>query len=288
MNPMRHGAALFAASALLFALSACAGSAPDPIPPSAPALDGARDVRGKPSPSSKSLLLASVEPSARWREVLAAPDRSEADRALDDGRRPGEIFTFFGIERGQRVAELFAGTGYTTELLARVVGPEGRVYAQNNAFVLSRFARGPFAARLAQPHLSNVVALERELDDPIPAEIRGLDAVVFVLAYHDAVWQGADRSAMNRHVFEALRPGGVYGIVDHLAADGSGERDAQTLHRIDRALLIDEIQAAGFRLDAELERLRNPSDRRDWNAAPGAAGLRRGTSDRVVLRFVRP
>jgi predicted methyltransferase len=220
--------------------------------------------------------------------VVAAPDRDEADRALDEGRKPAEVFTFFGIERGQRVADLFAGTGYTTEILARAVGPEGRVYAQNNAFVMDRFARAPLAARLARPHLTNVVSVERELDDPLPEDAHDLDAVIFILAYHDSVWQGTDRAAMNRHVFEALASGGVYGIVDHVAEEGSGGRDAQTLHRIDRAMLIEEITAAGFRLDAELDLLRNPDDARDWSASPGAAGERRGTSDRVVLRFVKP
>ena len=234
------------------------------------------------------LVVASIEMSPLWREVLEAPDRSEADRALDAGRRPGEVFTFFGIVRGQRVADLFAGTGYTTELLARAVGAAGLVLAQNNSFVLERFARAPLAARLAKPELANVVAIERALDDPIPERTSDLDVVVFVLAYHDTIWQGVDRVRMNRRIFEALRPGGVYGVVDHLAAEGSGERDARRLHRIDRRLLVEEIEAAGFRLEAELELLRNPDDPRDWNAAPSAAGPLRGTSDRVVLRFRKP
>ncbi|MEZ4334951.1 MAG: SAM-dependent methyltransferase [Myxococcota bacterium] len=245
------------------------------------------DAGPRTEPTSP-VVLADVEPSARWRDVLAASDRSPADRALDAGRRPAEVFTFFGIDRGQRVAELFAGTGYTTELLARAVGPTGVVYAQNNRFVLDRFAREPLAKRLAGAELANVIAVERELDDPLPDSARELDAVVFVLAYHDALWQGTDRVAMNRAVFEALRPGGVYGVIDHLAQDGRGEADAATLHRIDRSLLVEEIRSAGFRLDAELSLLRRPDDARDWNASPSAAGSRRGRSDRVVLRFVKP
>ncbi|MCB9597846.1 MAG: class I SAM-dependent methyltransferase [Sandaracinaceae bacterium] len=228
------------------------------------------------------------EPSALLAEVVAAEDRQEADRAMDDGRRPAEVLSFFGIERGQRVADLFAGTGYTTELLARAVGPEGQVLAQNNAFVMDRFARGPLAERLARPGLEHVVLVERELDAPLPEDAHDLDAVIYILAYHDSVWMETDRAAMNRAVFDALRPGGVYGIVDHAAEAGSGVRDVRTLHRIEESVVIDEITAAGFRLDARASTLRNPEDARDWNAAPGAAGERRGTSDRFTLRFVRP
>lgn len=222
------------------------------------------------------------------RAVVDAPDRSGDDRALDVQRHPAELLAFFGVQRGQRVAELFAGGGYTTELLARAVGPDGRVFGQNNRFVLERFAEGPWSARLATPPMRSVVRVDRELDDPLPPEATNLDAVVFVLAYHDSVWLQTDRAAMNRAVFRALRPGGVYGIVDHSAATGHGVDDAQTQHRIEQRVVVSEVQAAGFRLDGEDDFLRNPADTRDWNDSPRAAGARRGTSDRFVLRFVRP
>jgi predicted methyltransferase len=219
---------------------------------------------------------------------LSAPDRTAADRALDPGRHPAEMLAFFRVRPGQRVADLFAGGGYTTELLARAVGPTGAVFSQNNAFVLDRFARAPWTARLALPANARVVPVEREFDAPLPDEARDLDAVIFVLAYHDTVWQHTDRAAMNRAIFAALRPGGVYGIIDHSAAAGHGLDDVQTLHRIEQSALVAEVTAAGFRLDAEADFLRNPSDTRDWNDAPSAAADRRGTSDRFVLRFVKP
>jgi predicted methyltransferase len=222
------------------------------------------------------------------RAVVAAADRSEADRALDAGRQPAAMLAFFGIRPGMRVAELGAGGGYTTELLARAVGPTGVVYAQNSPFILARFAEAPWSARLAKPVMRNVVRVDREFDDPLPSEARSLDAVLNVLFYHDTVWMPVDRDRMNRAIFAALRPGGIYGIVDHSARVGAGLGDVQTFHRIEESVLRREIEAAGFELVAEADFLRNPADPRDWNDAPRAAGARRGTSDRFVLKFVRP
>ncbi len=224
----------------------------------------------------------------RLRAIIEADDRSDVDRSLDEGRRPEETFAFFGIREGMKVAELFAGTGYSAELLARIVGPEGRVYAQNNEFVLERFAEAPWSARLDEDVMSNVTRVDRELDDPIPDDVTDLDAVVFILAYHDTVWMETDRSAMNSNIFESLRPGGVYGIVDHAAAEGHGTEDARTLHRIERDVVVREAEAAGFELADEARFLENPDDAHDWNASPSQAGERRGTSDRFVLLFRKP
>src|SRR5262245_16427815 len=124
--------------------------------------------------------------------AVDAPDRSAEDRALDAGRQPARTLAFFGIRPGARVAELGAGGGYTSELLARVVGPEGRVYGQNSPFVLARFAEKPWSARLAKPVMGNVVRLDREFEDPFPPEVHDLDAVLIVLLYHDTVWMKAD------------------------------------------------------------------------------------------------
>ena len=222
------------------------------------------------------------------RAAVDAVDRSTADRALDGGRHPAEMLAFFGIGPGMRVAELGAGGGYTSELLARTVGPSGVVFSQNSPFILKRFAEQPWSARLATPAMHNVVRVDREFDDPLPPEARNLDAVLIVLFYHDTVWMGVDRAKMNRAVFQALRPGGVYAIVDHSARPGSGTADVQTLHRIDERVVHDEVTAAGFELVAEASFLRNASDSRDWNDSPSAAAERRGTSDRFALKFIKP
>jgi predicted methyltransferase len=222
------------------------------------------------------------------RTAVGAPDRSAEDRALDAGRHPAETLAFFGIAPGMRVAEIGAGGGYTTELLARVVGPTGSVVGHNSPFILGRFAEKPWSERLAKPVMARVIRTDGEFEEPLPPDVRDLDAVLIILFYHDTVWMHTDRARMNGTVFRALRPGGVYGVIDHSARDGSGLADVGTLHRVDEAVVRREIEAAGFRLDAEASFLRNPADARDWNDAPSVAAERRGTSDRFVLRFVKP
>lgn len=244
-----------------------------------------RDAMPQPSPVEHVTAVA-VPPAIQ--SVVGAPDRSAADHALDAGRHPGEMLAFFGIEPRMRVAELGAGGGYTTELLARAVGPGGVVYGQNPQLMLTRFAEQPWSARLATPPMRNVVRVDREFDDPLPPEAHDLDAVLIVLFYHDTVWMGVDRAKMNRAVYQALRPGGTYAIVDHSARPHTRTADAQTFHRIDEQVVLDEVSAAGFVLVADASFLRNPSDPRDWNDSPSQAGDRRGTSDRFVLKFVKP
>src|SRR5574337_62376 len=180
--------------------------------------------------------------------VVAASDRSAADRALDAGRHPAELLAFFDVRPGMHVADLGAGGGYTTELLARAVGPQGVVIGQNTPFILQRFAEAPWSERLRKPVMHNVIRVDHAFDDPLPLEIHDLDAVFMILFYHDTVWQGVDRVRMNQAIFRALKPGGVYAIVDHSAVAGSGIADVQRLHRIDERVVRTEIEAAGFRL----------------------------------------
>ncbi len=221
--------------------------------------------------------------------IVAAPDRTEEDRALDAGRHPAALLDFVGVQPGWKVAELMAGAGYTTELLARAVGPTGVVYGENTKFILERFVEKRWSERLARPINQNVVRADRELEDPLPPEATGLDAVVSYLIYHDTVWLGTDRAKMNAAVFRALEPGGVYVVLDSSAKPGTGVADAQTLHRIEEQLVRDEVLAAGFRLAAESRVWRNPEDARDWDPSPRAAAAgRRGTSDRFALKFVKP
>lgn len=233
-----------------------------------------------------SALPAAQIPSA-VSDAVNAPGRPAADRALDAGRKPGQLMAFFGIAPGMKVADLFAGTGYTTEILARIVGPTGKVYSQNGPFP-PKFAKAKQAwdARLKEPALSNVVEVEHPFTDPanlLPVAPDSLDAVMINMNYHDLVGRGVDTKAFNAAIFKWLKPGGAYCVVDNSAQNGSGARDVSTLHRIDEAYEVKEIEQAGFNLAAASDILRNPKDDRTWFIMK-----HRGEQDRFVLKFVKP
>jgi predicted methyltransferase len=276
-----------------------AAAVPEPTPP-APVVPAASAQPAATAPASApTASVTPVDPATapkpepvkvpkNIQKLVDAKDRTDADRALDAGRHPGEMLAFFGIKPGMKVAEIGAGGGYTTELLARAVGPKGVVYAENNKFIIDRFAAAPWAERLARPINKNVVRVDRELDDPLPPEAKNLDAVFSVLFYHDTYWLKADRAKMNAAIMAALKPGGVYAVIDHNGRVGTDSTEVMSLHRIEESAVEAEIEAAGFKLESEGQFLRNPNDTRDWNDSPMAAADRRGTSDRFVLKFVKP
>ncbi len=244
------------------------------------------DVAAEAGAASQGEIPAAQIPKAIT-DAVNSPDRPAADRQLDAGRRFEQILAFFGIAPGMKVADLWAGGGYTTELLARTVGTSGKVYSQNGSFPPA-FKKGEDAwrARLKEPGMSNVVELQKPFDDPedvLPVPPESLDAVIINMNYHDMVGRGYDRAGVNAVVFKALKPGGVYGVVDNSAAPGSGARDVNTLHRIDEAFEINEIKQAGFKLEAVSNALRNPKDDRTWFVMQ-----HRGEQDRFVLKFVKP
>lgn len=213
--------------------------------------------------------------------ILASSSRPQADRDGDANRRPAQVIEFFGIERGDRVADLLTGGGYWTRILVPLVGTSGRVYAGNNPFFAEYYAQA-FNALLAEPAFANVVRIDGRVDRLALPGDASLDAVLMVMAYHDLFLTDEDRAALNRTVFAALKPGGVYGIIDHAAAAGAGSTQAQALHRIEKAVVVREIESAGFRLAREAEFLRNPGDD---HTTPIFAPAIMGKTDRFVLRF---
>jgi predicted methyltransferase len=211
--------------------------------------------------------------------IVAAPDRSDADRDTDKKRDPIKLFGFTGVRTGMTVLDMGAGGGYSTEMLARAVGPSGKVYGQNAPDLAGR-AKERFDARMKTPAMANVTSLGRPFDDPLPADAAPLDLITFFFFYHDVSYSSTDRAAMNRKLFAALKPGASLVIADHSAKAGEGISVARTLHRIEEAALRREIEAAGFKLAAEGDFFRQPGDARDFNVNRPT-----GPVDEFVLRF---
>ncbi|HWM87561.1 MAG TPA: SAM-dependent methyltransferase [Kofleriaceae bacterium] len=233
--------------------------------------------------------LAPAEPAAEpagdpLQAAVDAPGRKAEDKARDADRKPYETMQFFGIAPGMKVAELMTVGGYYGELLARAVGPQGKIYLHNNKVATEKFAEPELSKRLEQPDLAHVTKLVTELEEPgLPAG--ELDTVLMILFYHDTYWLKTDRKRMNAAVFAALKPGGVYGIIDHQTAKGAGAKQAEKLHRVEKDLVIKEVKAAGFVLDAESELLSRPEDDHKKNVFDKSI---RGKTDQFILRFRKP
>src|SRR5205085_9967200 len=225
---------------------------------------------------------AAAQDAPDYAAIVAAPDRSEADRTTDKRRDPVKLLAFTGVRTGMTVLDMGAGGGYSTELMARSAGPNGKVYAQNPADLGGR-AKERFDARMQTPVMKTVTSLARPFDDPLPADVRDIDLVTFFFFYHDTAYMEVDRALMNRKLFAALRPGAPLVITDHHAKAGEGVTVARTLHRIEEAVLRREVEAAGFKLVAEGNFLRHPEDPRDFNVNRPT-----GPVDDFVLRFEKP
>ncbi len=256
--------------------------------------------------------------AAQIKQILASPDRSAADRTNDLRRKPEEMLMFIGIRPGITALDLSAAGGYTTELLARAIGPSGIVYGQSRPRDPSRAPTPPAAPegnshptaapaatpappaaaprpspvaleardralRSAEVKAAPIAVVVRPFEDPVPPELAAFDLVTLMFNYHDLGHLGVDRAAMNRAVFQALKPGGFYVIADHSGRPGTGISEAGTLHRVEEAFLRKEVEAAGFKLAAEGDFLRNPKDPRDKNTPDPPQ-----PKDEFVLKFVKP
>jgi predicted methyltransferase len=256
------------------------------------------------------------------KQIVASPDRSAADRTNDLRRKPEEMLVFIGIRPGITALDLSAAGGYTTELLARAIGPSGIVYGQSRPRDPSRAPTPPAAPegnsnptaasgtapattpapaagaprpspdalagrdnalRAAGTKAAPITAVVRPFEDPIPLELAPFDLVTLMFNYHDLGFLGVDRAAMNRAVFQALKPGGFYVIADHSGRPGTGISESGTLHRVEEAFLRKEVEAAGFKLAAEGTFLRNPNDPKDKNTPDPPQ-----PKDEFVLKFVKP
>jgi predicted methyltransferase len=213
--------------------------------------------------------------------LLAAPDRSDADRQADKRRDPLPFLEFAGPRPGMKVLDMGAGGGYSTELMARAVAPNGMVYGQNPADLGDK-TKAAFEARLQTPAMKDAVADTAPFDDPVPPGVHDLDLITFLFYYHDTTYMNVDRAAMNKKLFAALKPGGYLIMADHSALPGQGISVGKTLHRIEESTERQEIEAAGFRFVAEGNFWRNAADTHDF---PSYKPL---PVDNFVLKFQKP
>ncbi len=220
--------------------------------------------------------------------ALADPARPETDRARDADRKSAEVLAFSQVKAGDKVADIFPGGGYYTRIFAAAVGPKGQVYMTLPSEVLvaeARFKPEDTAKAVAAAY-KNVQVITppiMALKAPEP-----LDVVFNSQFYHDEhnpAFGGPDIARINKAVFDALKPGGLYIVIDHSAPAGTALRDIATTHRIDEAAAKAELIAAGFKLEAESQVLRNPADDRSLNVfAPPV----RGKTDQFMLRLRKP
>lgn len=218
--------------------------------------------------------------------ALANPARPEQQRARDAARHPAEILAFAGVKPGDKVGDLMMGGGYFTRIFSGAVGPEGKVYAfQATEFIGFMADYGKWQDETAK-FAPNIVPVRQSLGAIEFAE--PLDLIFTAQNYHDLHLGSATPeqiAGINRSLFAALKSGGVLLVIDHYAADGSGDRDSNKLHRIDIAMVKSELAAAGFVLEAESDVLRNPGDPRTASVFDKSIN---GKTDQFVLKFRKP
>jgi predicted methyltransferase len=218
--------------------------------------------------------------------AVADPARPEADTKRDADRKPEAMLVFAGIKPGMKVMDLIPGGGYFTRIFAKAVGPNGWVYAYQPT-ELDSFSKGKppsiMAVAAGYPNVSVIHAPINKLTAP---EL--LDVVWTSQNYHDLkdpFFAPADTAVIDKAVYDALKPGGIFIVLDHSAPKGSGISDTNTLHRIDEAVVKKEVEAAGFKLVGESNVLRNPKDTRTLKVFDPSI---RGHTDQFILKFRKP
>jgi predicted methyltransferase len=223
--------------------------------------------------------------------ALQSDSRSADDKKLDDLRHPADVLEFLGVEPGMAVFDIFAGGGYYTEILSHVVGSEGRVTHYNNA-PWAAFVKQATDKRFSAGKLANVemlVASPESLANQTP----DFDAAIFVLGMHDVYyadpgtgWVSIDKDKFAKGMFNLLKPGGVLGVIDHNAVPGTDPAVVgKSVHRVDPAVIIADLTAAGFVLEATSELLANPQDDKTTSVF---LPENRFNTDRSLLKFRKP
>ena len=232
------------------------------------------------------LIAAAASIPAYITSAIASSSRPDKDRDRDVNRRPDLVIAFAGIRPGQKVGELMPGGGYYSRLFCQIVGPTGHLYTIAMIPAVKRDPPPPDAAAAAPPAnaCSNVTADSQDASSlKLPP---GLDVVWTSENYHDlhnAYFGKPDLKVLDRAVYDALKPGGVFIIEDHAAAAGSGARDTETLHRIDPELVKQEVTSVGFVFVAGSDVLHNPEDTHEVKVFE-----LKGRSDKFLFKFRKP
>ncbi len=197
--------------------------------------------------------------------AVAAAERSDKDRERDERDRPAEMMAFAGVAPGMKIADVFGGGGYWTELMARAVGPEGHVQLVNNAPYFN-FAGKELKPRFERDRVPNADQITVETCN-LKLGSKAFDMIVIFMSYHDLYyvdekdgWPAIDASGFLDQLHAALKPGGRLLIVDHAAPAGSGNSSTQALHRIDEQFAKQDIASHGFKLEKTWDGYRNPGD----------------------------
>lgn len=216
--------------------------------------------------------------------AIANTGRPSEDTARDENRKPGATLAFAGVKPGMSVLELAPGKGYFTRLLSAAVGPNGKVFSVTSP--PKPGAPSPAVQSIAaDPHFSNVTPIVKKVADPLELPEK-VDLVWTSQNYHDFHnIPDVDVASINKRVFDALKPGGIYLVLDHSAEAGSGARDTNTLHRIDEDTVKKEVEAAGFKLVGESNILRNKADPRTAKVFEPPI---QGHTDQFILKFSKP
>ena len=212
-----------------------------------------------------------------YKQAIASPVRTDEDRNADAKRKPLEFLQFTKVQPGMNVLDIAAGSGYTTQLLALVVGSKGAVWAQATE------SQSALVKRLANNPQANIVPVVQPFEDPIPNGLPKLDLITIIMNYHDIAYMPVDRAQMNQRLFNALKTGGHLVVMDHSAKAGSGISAAKSLHRIEEKVVVDELKQAGFQLELEGGFLKNSGDPREQ-----AFFNMKIPTDKFALRFVKP
>ncbi|MBX9795924.1 methyltransferase [Sphingomonas sp.] len=229
-------------------------------------------------------------PDPKIAAAVAVPGRPAAQTALDEGRKPAQVLSFLGLKPGMTAADIMAGAGYYAEIMAAAVGPDGSV----SAFEPEQFMGDPRAQKAwadLRARRANVALIPYPFDT-FAAKPASLDFTLFHLTYHDLYWESAqykvprtDPAAFLAQLYTAMKPGGIVGVVDHVALPGDTRATVDKLHRIDPEVVKADFKAAGFVLEGESDLLRVPGDDHTKLVFDPAV---RGKTDRFVFRFRKP